>query len=89
MGMLFFKRLPGRVVDLPLICCFFLIGAKSRSMVAGLMVKSFSFTWLVKVISPYFSSTAMNSPKKGASLLEQMESASSQIWFKAMRTSWS
>jgi hypothetical protein len=33
-------------VDLPLICCFFLIGANSRSMVAGLMVKSFSFTWL-------------------------------------------
>ncbi len=46
MGIFFFKRLPGRVVDLPLICCFFLIGASSRSMVAGLMVKSFSFTWL-------------------------------------------
>jgi len=71
-GIFFFKRLPGRVVDLPLICCFFRISANKRSMVAAEMVKSFSLTFEASFISPYFSNNGINSARKGANLLEQI-----------------
>jgi len=65
-GMVFFSKLPGLVVDLPLICCFFLINANSRSMVAAEIVKSFSLNFGVSFISPCLSNTGINSAKKRA-----------------------
>ena len=71
-GIFFFKRLPGLVVDLPLICCFFRMSANRRSIVAAEMLKSFSLTSWVIFISLCFSNTGINSDKKGANLLEQI-----------------
>jgi len=67
---LFFRKLSGRVVDLHLICCFFLMVANSWSMVAAEMVKGFSLTCFVKLISPCFSNAGINSARKGANRLE-------------------
>ena len=44
MGILFFSKVPGLVVDLPFILYRFLNSARSLSIVAALILKSFSLT---------------------------------------------
>jgi len=72
MGILFFSKVPGLVVDLPFILYRFLDSARSLSIVAALILKSFSLTLGLSLISLHFSNTGMISDKKGASLLEQI-----------------
>jgi hypothetical protein len=69
-GILFFSKVPGLVVDLPFILYRFLISANILSIVAALILKSFFLTLTFSLISPHFSNTGMISFKKGASLLE-------------------
>ncbi len=60
---------PGLVLDLPLICCFFRFLASKRSIVAGLTLKSFSLTSSDSLISRHRSRRITVSPSTGASLL--------------------
>jgi hypothetical protein len=72
MGILFFNKLPGLVVDLPFILYLFLVSDKSLSMVAALIFKSLSLALSSGFISPHFSNTGIILDKKGVSLLEQI-----------------
>ncbi len=65
-GMVFLSRVPGLVLVRPLISRRLRSCARSRSMVAALMLKSFSRTSGVKRSSPCRSSTGTVSTMNGA-----------------------
>ena len=69
MGIAFFSKVPGLVVDLPFILYLFLVSAKSLSMVAALIFHSFSLILRFSLISPHFSNTGTISDKKGGQSL--------------------